>query len=73
MSTYLITAKYELRLNDGVDIPKGQSFTVPLPSIITPFSPKGKDYVMKIMKNQGFDMEGKEVFLNPPFFDFKEM
>lgn len=74
MSKFILTAKVNMPLNDGMRIDKGQTFEVNLPFGQLPFtSIDNKARVNQILNLQGFDLKGHESYLSGGYFDYKKV
>lgn len=74
MSSFLLTAKVNIPLSNGMKIEKGQIFEVNLPFGKIPFdSIDSKNRIEKVLEREGFDITGHESILSGGFFDFKKI
>lgn len=74
MSVFLLTAKVNIPLSNGMKIEKGQVFEVNLPFGHIPFdSIDSKSRVTKILELQGLDIKGQESILSGGFFDYRKL
>jgi len=74
MPKFILTAKYNQNLADGMRIEKGQTFEVNLPWSHLPFdSIESKSRVKQRLAIEGYDIKGHESILCSAMFDIKKI
>lgn len=74
MASFLLTAKINIPVDNGMKIPKGQTFVVNLPFTGLPFdSIKSRDAVVKILSLNNYEVKNHWTCLSGAFFDYKKI